>query len=91
MLFELLLAGNYYDNNIEMGRYDADFGTVLLNKGHRQFECQPLNGLSLKTQVRHIERITIKNEPAYLLACNNDSLRILQFAFPPKAVKLTKR
>jgi hypothetical protein len=26
---DILLMGNYYDNNIQMGRYDADFGTIL--------------------------------------------------------------
>ena len=30
---DILLVGNYYDNNIQMGRYDADFGTLLVNKG----------------------------------------------------------
>ena len=31
---DILLGGNFYANNIEMGRSDADFGTVLLNKGN---------------------------------------------------------
>jgi hypothetical protein len=26
---DILLFGNYYDNNIAMGRYDADYGTLL--------------------------------------------------------------
>ena len=34
---DILLLGNYYDNNIQMGRYDADYGTILLNKGHARF------------------------------------------------------
>ncbi len=34
---DILLGGNYYDNNIQMGRYDADYGTILLNKGNGNF------------------------------------------------------
>ncbi len=30
---DILLVGNYYDNNIQMGRYDADYATLLINHG----------------------------------------------------------
>ncbi len=76
---DILLTGNYYDNTIQMGRYDADFGTVLINKGKGIFSCQTLNGFSIKGQVRHIRQINLKSKPAYILACNNDSVRVLQF------------
>jgi hypothetical protein len=29
---DIFLAGNYYENNVEFGRYDADYGTILLIK-----------------------------------------------------------
>jgi len=76
---DILLMGNYYDNNIEMGRYDADFGTMLINKGKGSFICQTLNGLAVKGQVRHILPINIKNQPAYILARNSDSVRVIKF------------
>jgi hypothetical protein len=76
---DILLMGNYYDNNIEMGRYDADFGTMLTNQGKGSFTCQSLNGLALKGQVRHISPINIKKRVAYILARNNDSIRIIKF------------
>ncbi|HEX2533038.1 MAG TPA: VCBS repeat-containing protein, partial [Chitinophagaceae bacterium] len=38
---DLFLAGNFYDNNIQMGRYDADYGTVLINKGKGAFAFLP--------------------------------------------------
>jgi enediyne biosynthesis protein E4 len=72
--------GNYYGNNIEMGRYDADFGTVLVNKGKGEFSAMPMNGLSVKGQVRHMRKINIAGKEALLLGCNNDSLRVIQFA-----------
>ena len=34
---DILLGGNYYNNNTQMGRYDADYGTILLNKGNDNF------------------------------------------------------
>jgi hypothetical protein len=81
---DILLVGNYYDNNIEMGRYDADFGTVLVNKGKGNFTCEPLNGLSIKGETRHVQEINIKKQPAYILARNSDSLMVIKFGSLPK-------
>ena len=76
---DILLVGNYYDNNIQMGRYDADFGTLLINKGKGKFVTENINGLQIKGQVRHIKPIKIKGQPALILAKNNDSVMIIQF------------
>jgi enediyne biosynthesis protein E4 len=76
---DILLMGNYYENNIEMGRYDAGYGTLLLNKGKGTFSAEGLNGLVVKGQVRHIAPLMIQHKPAYFLALNNDSARIIQF------------
>ena len=76
---DILLMGNYYNNNIEMGRYDADYGTLLINKGSGNFSTTSLKGLTIKGQVRHIKPITIKNKPAFVLARNNDSTVVIQF------------
>jgi len=76
---DILLAGNFYDNNIQMGRYDADFGTLLINKGNNNFETANINGLQIKGQVRHIEPIMINHQPAFILAKNNDSLQVIRF------------
>jgi hypothetical protein len=79
---DILLAGNFYANNIQMGRYDADYGTILINQGKDSFKCEGLNGLSVKGEVRHIAPVSIRNEQAYILACNNDSLKLIQFNKP---------
>ena len=76
---DILLVGNYYDNNIQMGRYDADYGTLLINKGNGKFETEKLNGLQIKGQVRHIKPIQIKQQQSFILAKNNDSIQIIQF------------
>jgi enediyne biosynthesis protein E4 len=75
---DILLMGNYYDNNVEIGRNDADFGTVLLNKGEGRFDAQLLNGMAVKGQVRYIQPITIQKQTAYILARNNDAPVIIQ-------------
>ncbi|HYE54922.1 MAG TPA: VCBS repeat-containing protein, partial [Chitinophagaceae bacterium] len=74
---DLLLGGNFYQNNIQMGRYDADFGTILLNKGKGEFACKPIPGLHVKGQVRRIQSIRIGRQQALVLARNNDSTMVL--------------
>jgi enediyne biosynthesis protein E4 len=76
---DILLAGNYYDNNIQMGRYDADYGTILVNKGHGNFDVTPVNGITIKGQVRHIQPINIRGKNSFILVRNNDSTMIVQF------------
>ncbi|HKZ65438.1 MAG TPA: FG-GAP-like repeat-containing protein, partial [Chitinophagaceae bacterium] len=76
---DILLMGNYYGNNIEMGRYDADYGTILVNKGKGLFAGESLNGLAIKGEVRHIRKININKQPAYILALNNDSIKVIKF------------
>jgi len=79
---DILLVGNYYENNIQMGRYDADYGTILINKGKGQFETSTLNGLAIKGQIRRIDPIRVREGNALILARNNDSVRIIQFDPP---------
>ncbi|MEQ1796448.1 MAG: VCBS repeat-containing protein [Lacibacter sp.] len=76
---DILLMGNYYDNNVEIGRQDADFGTILVNKGKGKFSCESLNGLTIKGQVRKIKPIQIKGQQAFILARNNDNLMVIKF------------
>ena len=75
---DILLMGNYYDSNIEMGQYDADYGTLLVNNGYGNFTSGPLNGLIVKGQIRHMLPIVIKNKQAIILAKNNDSTHLIQ-------------
>jgi hypothetical protein len=76
---DILLFGNYYENNIQMGRYDADFGTVLVNHGRGKFTAESINGLQIKGQTRHVGKINIANKESFILAKNNDSTMIIQF------------
>ncbi len=77
---DIILAGNYYSNTIHTGRYDADFGTILVNKGKGKFTCENLQGVIVKGEVRHIRKVTIGGQLAYILAKNNDPVVVLKFA-----------
>lgn len=78
-LTDVLIVGNYYDPNIEMGRYDADYGTILLNKGGGKFAAEVINGLSVKGQVRHIKPLTVNKQQAFIMARNSDSAILIKF------------
>lgn len=80
LLPDLLLFGNFYENNIQMGRNDADFGTVLLNKGNGDFDCESIHGLQIKGEVRYVKKIMIKGEEAFILVRNNDSAMVIKFS-----------
>lgn len=75
---DIILGGNYYSNNIQLGRYDADFGSVLLNKGKGNFKYEELNGIKIKGEIRHLQKIRLAaNKEAFIVAKNNDSLKLI--------------
>ena len=76
---DVLLVGNYYPNSMHSGRNDADYGSILINKGKGTFEGEPLNGVVLKGETRHIRQINIQHRQAYVAARNNDSVQVLMF------------
>lgn len=75
---DILPVGNFYANNIQMGRYDGDLGTILVNNGNATFNCSSLNGPVVKGQVRHIRNLHTGNGNAILMARNNDSLQLIR-------------
>jgi enediyne biosynthesis protein E4 len=76
---DILMVGNYYENNIQMGRYDADYATLLVNQGNGNFSAESLNGMQVKGQVRHIKKLMIGGKESYILARNNDSTLVIRF------------
>ena len=77
---DLILVGNFFEAKPEMGRYDANYGTVLLGNGKGDFSFEPYaqSGLNLRSAARDIKPIKIKNEIAYIIALNNDKLKIVK-------------
>ncbi len=81
---DFLLGGNYYDNNIQMGRLDADYGTLVLNQGEGKFSKLKNQDLIIKGQIRTIKSIKIGNESYLLIGMNNEKLRLLKVSASAK-------
>lgn len=75
---DLLMAGNFYPINIQMGRYDASYGLYLKGNGKRGFTAvNPMNsGFSVKGEVRALRKIRLANRDYYVAVRNNDTLEI---------------
>lgn len=76
---DILLAGNFYHSNIQMGKYDADYGTILVNRGKGNFTCENINGYINKGETRRVQPITVKGIQSYILVKNNDSAVVIRF------------
>ncbi len=74
---DVLLAGNRYDINTQLGRLDASHGQLLLNF-NGNFQLKKSNSFSIDGPARAIKKITIKNKDYYIIGINNDSLQILE-------------
>lgn len=79
---DILLTGNYYENNIQQGKQDADAGSLLLNKGSGKFEYINLNTSIFKNEIRGVYPIFIKGQPFYIVASNNKPTKIIQINKP---------
>ncbi|GAA4400315.1 VCBS repeat-containing protein [Nibrella viscosa] len=77
---DVLLSGNFYGCNIQMGRYDADYGIVLINQGNCRFAPVALSGLAIKGEVKHLVPIRINGNEAILVARNNERLLVIKKA-----------
>jgi hypothetical protein len=75
---DILMVGNFYPNNIQMGRYDADYGTILVNRGNGRFECAGIDGVQVKGEVRRVKALSLGGQPAFVLARNNDSVMVIR-------------
>jgi len=73
---DIILAGNFYPLNIQMGRYDASYGNLLLGDGGGKFKVIPniYSGIKLKGEVRSLNRIKVSDKIHYLGFRNNDSI-----------------
>ncbi len=78
---DLLTAGNYYEANLQRGRYDADYGSVMVNNGQGRFVAVPnqVTGVYLQGQVRDIKEIRVGDKSYFVIARNNDTLVLVGF------------
>ncbi|PWJ60418.1 VCBS repeat protein [Dyadobacter jejuensis] len=74
---DFLLMGNFYESNVQMGRYDADYGSLLINRGKGHFDVEKIPELSITGQVKKIRKIRVGGEEMFLVVRNNDYLMLL--------------
>lgn len=85
---DLAVFGNFYDNNIQMGRYDSSYGLVLQNAGSGKLRAVSMqqSGLMVTGQVRRSARIRLGGGgEAILLVRNNDTPVMLRINQPEAA------
>ncbi len=72
-LKDLFLGGNFYPVQPEIGRYDASYGSILLNQGEGIFRAllSRETGFSIKGQVRHIDAIELSDGRVALIWIKN--------------------
>jgi len=71
-----LLLGNFYENNIQMGRSDASFGMMLNSKNSNLLVSN--SNLIFKGAIRHVLPINIGNKLAFVAVRNNDMLKVFK-------------
>jgi hypothetical protein len=75
---EALLGGNFYDCNIQMGRYDASSGNALRIGPNGQMQAYPLGGLRIADQTRRIQALKIGGKTTFVWARNNTTAVVIQ-------------
>lgn len=78
---DVLMYGNYYGNNVQLGRYDADFGTVLIRQKDGSFRAERIKGQPISGEVRRIVPIRIQGREGvrcFILGRNDESVRVIE-------------
>ncbi|MEP6724716.1 MAG: VCBS repeat-containing protein [Bacteroidota bacterium] len=84
---DLLIAGNEYQTDVMIGRYDASYGTVLKGSKNGIFTTVPSlkSGFIVEGDIKSMVLIPAANGGKLLVAAaNNDSLRVFKINKPAK-------
>ncbi|MBA4745706.1 MAG: VCBS repeat-containing protein [Muricauda sp.] len=75
---DVMLGGNLFGVKPEVGRYDASYGTVLLNNGKGNFEVAGTkeSGINMEGEIRDIKKLEVVGKELIIVARNNDSLEV---------------
>lgn len=81
---DLILAGNYYNREVETTRSDAGIGCVLLGNGDGSFKAMPATEhcLALYKDVRDIKLLKGNGSTKLVVANNNDKVQVYRLQNP---------
>lgn len=74
---DLLCFGNFYEANVQMGRYDADLGKIILNDGERKLKVAAVKNQRDFAQARNLESIKIGAKDSWILVNNGSEAEII--------------
>ncbi|MEM1220276.1 MAG: VCBS repeat-containing protein, partial [Bacteroidota bacterium] len=79
---DILLSGNLYEVKPEMGRYDADYGVLLLGRGDGSFSVlrSAQTGLRNQGAVRDLELLEVNGQPHLIVAHNNGPVQLYRIS-----------
>ena len=81
-LTDIVAGGNFFEVNIQRGRYDASYGLFLKNLGDAAFGYVPQykSGLKITGQIRDIKTISYQGSIFYMVGRNNNTIQFLKLA-----------
>ncbi len=74
----VIVGGNFYGANIEMGRSDASYGNIISLDTRNNMTSSSIGALNIKGQVRRILPIEINNEPCFVIVRNDKAVMIIK-------------
>ena len=80
---DVLAVGNFYGAGAAQGRYDASFGTLLLNRGDGVFTAASNTGLSIRGEARSVQVLQVATlGTALIVALTNDHPQVFRVPSP---------
>ena len=72
---DILIAGNFFPTNIQIGRYDANFGVLLQNNGKGKFKDIPNDesGISIIGEVKKLQSLVFGRDTIFIAFKNNST------------------
>jgi hypothetical protein len=73
---DAIVAGNFYPINVQMGRYDASYGSLLLGDGLGNFKALPpiQSGISVSGETRSLRKLKMGDKELILAIRNNNTV-----------------
>lgn len=79
---DIFIAGNFFANRVQSGRYDACLSTIFRGLGNNGFEAIPheRSGLYTSGEVRNTVSVnSASHQPLVILGKNDDAIQILRY------------
>jgi hypothetical protein len=74
---DALVAGNFYPVNVQLGRYDASYGSLLIGDNHGDFKAMApyQSGISISGETRALRKIKVGANELFLAIRNNSTIQ----------------